>query len=43
MTKVNKLIVTPLLLVLGSVEARGDICLPPLCIGPDFPLVPRIC
>jgi hypothetical protein len=31
------------LLVLGSAEARAQLCLPPLCVGPvDFPLLPSL-
>jgi hypothetical protein len=31
------------LLVLGHAEARAQVCLPPLCVGPvDFPLVPSL-
>lgn len=42
MIKVNKLVVALLLPVVGFVEARADICLPPLCVGPDFPLIPSL-
>jgi hypothetical protein len=31
------------LVVLGRAEARAQVCLPPLCVGPvDFPLVPSL-
>jgi hypothetical protein len=39
----HRLTVTTLLLVLGATEARAQVCLPPLCVGPvDFPLLPSL-
>jgi len=39
----HKLTVTTLLLVLSATEARAQLCLPPLCVGPvDFPLLPSL-
>jgi hypothetical protein len=40
MTRVRIVAVALLPFVLGPVEARADICLPPVCVAPDFPLIP---
>ena len=43
MTNVRRFVVAVVLFVLGPAEARAQLCIPPLCVGPvDFPLVPSL-
>jgi len=45
MTPVRRFVpIATLFVALNAVEARADICIPPLCVGPpvDFPLVPSL-
>jgi hypothetical protein len=43
MIQVRKLAVALAVLVVGSTDARAQLCLPPLCVGPvDFPLLPSL-